>query len=52
MKFSVVLWKCCQEQQSKIEILESKLIETMARVEALEKTKPKAKAKSKAKAEK
>ena len=51
MKLSVVLWKCCQEQQSKIENLESKLFETMARVEALEKTKPKAKAKSKAKAE-
>ena len=50
MKLSVVLWKCCQEQQSKIENLESKLFETMARVEALEKPKPKAKAKSKVKA--
>ena len=27
MKLSVVLWKCCQEQQSKIEHLESRLFE-------------------------
>ena len=52
MKLSVVLWKCCQEQQFKIENLESKLFETMARVEALENPKPKAKAKSKSKSEK
>ena len=52
MKLSVVLWKFCQEQQFKIENLESKLFETMARVEALEKPKPKAKAKSKSKSEK
>ena len=38
-KMSAILWKCCQEQQSKIEYLESKLLETIARVEALEKPK-------------
>ena len=48
MKLSVVLWGCCQEQQSKIEYLESKLFEAIARVEALEKPKAKSKAKSKA----
>ena len=39
MILSVVLWGCCQEQQSKIEHLESRLFETIARVEALEKPK-------------
>ena len=39
MKLSLILWGCCQEQQSKIEHLESKLFETIARVEALEKPK-------------
>ena len=47
MKLSLVLWGCCQEQQSKIEYLESKLFETIARVEALEKPKAKSKAKAK-----
>ena len=45
-KMSAILWKCCQEQQSKIEYLESKLLETIARVEALEKPKRRTKTKS------
>ena len=47
MKINLLLWGCCQEQQSKIEHLESKLFETIARVEALEKPKAKSKAKAK-----
>ena len=47
MRLSVVLWGCLQEEMAKTEYLESKLFETIARVEALEKPKPKAKAKSK-----
>ena len=55
MKLSVVLWKCCQEQQSKIEHLESRLFELediVKEIRGKKTTKPKAKAKSKAKAEK
>ena len=55
MKLSVVLWKCCQEQQSKIEHLESSMYEMMEDIKELKgkkTTKPKAKAKSKTKAEK
>ena len=55
MKLSVVLWKCCQEQQSKIEHLESRLFELEDIVKELkgkgkDESKPKAKAKSKSKA--
>ena len=49
MKLSVILWGALQEEMAKTEYLESKLFETIARVEALEKPKPKAKSKSKAK---
>ena len=55
MKLSVVLWKCCQEQQSKIEHLESSMYEMMEDIKELKgkkTTKPKAKAKSKTKVEK
>ena len=55
MKLSVVLWKCCQEQQSKIEHLEASIYEMMEDIKELKgkkSTKPKAKAKSKTKAEK
>ena len=55
MKLSVVLWKCCQEQQSKIEHLEASIYEMMEDIKELKgkkTTKPKAKAKSKTKAEK
>ena len=55
MKLSVVLWKCCQEQQSKIEHLESSVYELQEDIKELKgkkTTKPKAKAKSKAKVEK
>ena len=48
-KMSSILWKALQEEMTKTEYLESKLFETIARVEALEKSKPKAKSKSKAK---
>ena len=54
MKLSVVLWKCCQEQQSKIEHIESRLFELEDIVKEMrgkKTTKPKAKAKSKTKAE-
>ena len=54
MKLSVVLWGCCQEQQSKIEHLEASVYEMMEDLKELKgkkTTKPKAKAKSKAKAE-
>ena len=50
MKLSVVLWKCCQEQQSKIEHLEASMYEMMEDIKELKgkkSTKPKAKAKSK-----
>ena len=48
MKLSVVLWKCCQEQQSKIEHLESRLFELEDIVKELkgkgkDESKPKAK---------
>ena len=49
MKLSVVLWKCCQEQQSKIEHLEASIYEMMEDIKELKgkkTTKPKAKAKS------
>ena len=46
-KMSSILWKALQEEMTKTEYLESKLFETIARVEALEKPKAKAKAKSK-----
>ena len=55
MKLSVVLWKCCQEQQSKIERLEASMYEMMEGIKELKgkkTTKPKAKAKSKTKLEK
>ena len=54
MKLSVVLWKCCQEQQSKIEHLEAsiyKMMEDIKELKGKKTTKPKAKAKSKTKAE-
>ena len=49
-KMSSILWKALQEEMTKTKYLESKLFETIARVEALEKSKPKAKSKSKSKA--
>ena len=52
MKLSVVLWKCCQEQQSKIEHLEASMYEMMEDIKELKgkkTTKPKAKAKPKTK---
>ena len=55
MKLSVVLWKCCQEQQSKIEHLEASMYEMMEDIKELKgkkTTKPKAKAKSKTKVDK
>ena len=55
MKLSVVLWKCCQEQQSKIEHLEASIYEMMEDIKELKgkkTTKPKAKAKSKTKVDK
>ena len=55
MKLSVVLWKCCQEQQSKIEHIESRLFELEDIVKEMKGKgkgeKPKAKAKSKTKSE-
>ena len=55
MKLSTVLWKCCQEQQSKIEHLEATVYEMMEDIKEMKgkgkgETKPKAKAKSKSKA--
>ena len=52
MKLSLVLWGCCQEQQSKIEHLESRLFEVEDIVKEMRgkgkgESKPKAKAKSK-----
>ena len=52
MKLSVVLWKCCQEQQFKIENLEASMYEMMEDIKELKGKKPKAKAKSKVKSEK
>ena len=54
MKLSVVLWKCCQEQQSKIEHLEARLFEVEDIIKEMRgkgkgEAKPKAKAKAKAK---
>ena len=54
MKLSLVLWGCCQEQQSKIEHLEARLFEVEDIIKELKgkgkgETKPKAKAKSKSK---
>ena len=46
-KMTAILMKALQVEMAKTEYLESKLFETIARVEALEKPKPKAKAKSK-----
>ena len=46
---TAVLIKALQEEMAKTTYLESKLFETIARVEALEKPKAKAKAKSKTK---
>ena len=54
-KMSAILWKCCQEQQSKIEHLEASVYEMMEDIKELKgkkTTKPKAKAKSKTKVEK
>ena len=55
MKLSLILWGCCQEQQSKIEHLESRLFELEdvvkeSKGKGKDETKPKAKAKSKSKA--
>ena len=41
-----LLWKCCQEQQSKIEHLESSVYELQEAMKELVKPKPKAKSKS------
>ena len=49
MKLSVVLWKCCQEQQSKIEHLEARLFELEDIVKDKKKPTPKSKAKAKSK---
>ena len=49
MKVNLLLWGALQEEMAKTEYLESKLFETIARVEALEKPKAKSKAKAKAK---
>ena len=48
-KMSAILWKCCQEQQSKIEHLEASMYEMMEEIKQLKNPKPKAKAKAKAK---
>ena len=48
-KMTAVLIKALQEEMAKTAYLESKLFETIARVEALEKPKPKPKAKAKSK---
>jgi len=48
-KMSAILWKCCQEQQSKIEHLEASMYEMMEEIKQLKTPKPKAKAKAKAK---
>ena len=46
-KMGVILWKCCQEQQSKTERLESRLFEVENFIEDYVKPKPKAKTKVK-----
>ena len=51
-KMSAILWKALQEEMAKTQYLESKISETIARVEALEKSTPKSKAKAKSKPEK
>ena len=48
-KCSVILWKCCQQQQSKIEHLESRLFEVEIFIKDYIKPKPKAKTKVKKK---
>ena len=48
-KMSAILWKCCQEQQSKIEHLESRLFELEDIVKDKKKSTPKSKAKAKSK---
>ena len=48
-KMSAILWKCCQEQQSKIEHLESRLFELEDIVRDKKKPTPKSKAKAKSK---
>ena len=47
-----LLWKCCQEQQSKIEHLEASVYELQEALKDYIKPKPKSKAKAKAKTEK
>ena len=47
MKLSLVLWGCCQEQQSKIEHLEARLFELEDIVKDKKKSTPKSKAKAK-----
>ena len=55
MKVNLLLWGCCQEQQSKIEHLEASMYEMMEEIKALKgkgkggETKPKPKSKSKPK---
>ena len=50
-KMTAILWKCCQEPQSKIEHLENRLFEMMEDIKRLKGKgkgeKPKAKSKSK-----
>ena len=46
-KMGVILWKCCQEQQSKIEHLEASVYELQEALKDLIKPKPKPKSKSK-----
>ena len=48
-KMSAILWKCCQEQQSKIEHLESRLFELEDIVKDKKEPTPKSKAKAKSK---
>ena len=46
-KMGVILWKCCQEQQSKLEKLEATMFEMMQEIKELKKPKPKTKTKVK-----
>ena len=48
-KMSAILWKCCQEQQSKIEHLESSVYELQEELKDKKKSTPKSKAKAKSK---
>ena len=48
-KMGVILWKCCQEQQSKIEHLEASVYELQEALKEMKNPKPKSKAKAKAK---